>query len=71
MTDGPFTIVWETLDHRTGATQKQHEAIVATEGQAVRLWESATLYANTRPVSISPEPDWTRYTYDGHTHLNR
>ena len=35
------------------------------------MWEAATLYANTQPVSISPEPDWTRYTYDGHTPLNR
>jgi hypothetical protein len=37
----------------------------------VALWQSATLYANTRPLSIEPEPDWSRYTYDGRTPVTR
>lgn len=35
------------------------------------MWEAATLYANTLYVSISPELDWTRYTFDGYTPLSR
>ena len=58
-------------DDAPGAEWERYERSLPTEELAVRLWENATLYANTKPVSISPEPDWTRYTYDGYTPLNR
>lgn len=71
MAQGPFTVVWLGIDDAPGAEWQRYEHTVATEGQAVSLWQAACLYANTKPVSITPEPDWTRYTYDGYTPLNR
>ena len=71
MAKGPFTVVWLGIDDAPGAEWQRYEREIPTEGEAVSLWETATLYANTQPVSISPEPDWTQYTYDGHTPLNR
>lgn len=68
---GPFLVVWLGIDDAPGAEWQRYERRVPTEDRAVRLWQSCALYANTRPVSISPEPDWSRYTYDGRTPLTR
>lgn len=71
MPDGPFTVVWLGIDDLPGAEWERYERTVPSEGEAVSLWQSATLYANTRPLSIEPEPDWSRYTYDGRTPITR
>jgi hypothetical protein len=68
---GPFTVVWLGIEDAPGAEWQWYEKEVATEREAVHLWNTATLYANTRPVSIEPEPHWARYTYDGKTPLTR
>jgi hypothetical protein len=69
--DGPFTVVWLGIDDAPGAEWQRHERAVDTEREAVHLWKHAAMYANTRPVSIAPEPRWNRYTYDGRTPLTR
>jgi hypothetical protein len=66
-----FHVVWEGIDDAPGATWQQYERNVATEREAVSLWQTAHLYENTRPVSIDPEPDWSRYSYDGRTPLTK
>lgn len=68
---GPFTVVWVSIDPIPGAEWEEHTAEVATEEEAVSLWQAAVLYANMRPVSIMPEPRWNRYTYDGHSPVTR
>jgi hypothetical protein len=40
-----------------------HERL--TEREAVHHWLSARLYDNTEPVSVTPEPEWSRWTFDG------
>lgn len=71
MTDGPFTVVWEGIDVAPDATWERHERTVDHEYQAVSLWQTAKLYENTRPISITPEPDWSRYTYGGQSTVTR
>lgn len=67
--EGPFTVVWEGCDvgdpSSPDAQWEQYERTYDDERTAVHSWCNATLYENTRPVSITPEPDWSRYTYDG------
>lgn len=62
---GPFTVVWLGIDAAPGAEWQRYERTVPTEALAVRLWRNCVMYANTHPVSISPEPEWTRHTYNG------
>lgn len=71
--EGPFTVVWDGMDHLAppGTPWERRTQEVATEQEAVNLWQTAVLYANMRPVDISPEPRWNQYTYDGHTPLKR
>lgn len=68
---GPFTVVWDGIDAKPGAGWQRHEAVVETEHEAVGLWKSTYLYENLRGVSITPEPHWARYSYDGRTPLTR
>lgn len=70
MTEGPFTITWEAFpyqEHGTDVTWTRFEQTFETELSAVRHWRSLVRYANTRPLTITPEPDWSAYTSDGRT----
>lgn len=69
--EGPFTVVRDGIDARPGAEWQRHEHVVDTEHEAVHLWMAAYLYENLRAVSITPEPHWARYSYDGRTPLTR
>lgn len=69
MAEGPFTIVWEVVEqanwNKPNPPWKRCEGEFHSELDAVRHWGAMRLYANTRPVSITPEPDWSKYSYDG------
>lgn len=75
MTDGPFTVVWEGCDqddwNTPGAVWKRHERTYQDERTAVHAWLCAKQYENTRPVSITPEPDWSGYIYAGRTPVTK
>ncbi len=69
--EGPFTVVYEFIDATPGTTWQPRTVEFATEDDAVSAWGVYRLYVNTRPVSITPEPNWARYSYDGHTPLTK
>lgn len=70
--EGPFTVVWEFINPDIPRDDwHPHTRVVDTEREAVHLWGRAKFFENTRPVSIDPEPNWPRYTHDGHTPLKR
>lgn len=77
MTNGPFTIVWEAVDDPDWVKPdddewERHEQQFTSELDAVREWGSLHLYTNTRPVSITPEPDWSKYVHgDGKTPVTK
>lgn len=75
MAERPFTVVWEACNadeySNPDAEWKRYEQVFNQERDAVHQWVTAKRYANTRPVSITPEPDWERYTYDGRTPLKK
>ncbi len=67
---GPFTVVTE-YSNDGGTTWQQSVQTADQEDVAVSYWETAKRYVNTRPVSITPEPNWARYSYDGRTPLTK
>lgn len=71
MPEGPFHVVWEDTSaddwNNPDAVWHEREKSFDSELDAVRHWHAMIQYANTRPVSITPEPEWGKYTYDGHT----
>lgn len=69
--EGPFLVVWRIRDIAPGSEWRERSKEVITEREAVGLWKRAAMYENTEPVSITPEPRWNRYTYDGRTPLTR
>lgn len=69
--DGPFIMVWLGIDATPGAQWTRYDDVLMTEAEAVRAWQNACLYDNMRPVSISPEPRWNRYTFDWRTPVTR
>ena len=76
MTDGPFTIIteWALADEydKPGATWHRETRTYDTEQDAVHAWGNARLYENTRPVSITPEPNWSAYVSgDGRTPVTK
>jgi hypothetical protein len=75
VTIGPFIIVseWAPADeyNKPGGTWHRQERTYERELDAVRAWSSARRYENTRPISITPEPDWSRYSFDGKTPVTK
>jgi hypothetical protein len=75
MNDGPFTIVSESVDtddwNNPNAIWERSTRTYATEKEAVHVWGCLRRYANTRPISITPDPDWSRYSYDGRTPVTK
>lgn len=73
--EGPFTVVteWALADEydQPGARWYPHTREYDTERDAVRAWENARRFENIRPISITPEPNWSRYSYDGRTPLTK
>jgi hypothetical protein len=53
-----YHFVWR--DTETG---EEFSKDIESESDAVSGWEWATHYINTEPVSITPEPNWSAYTY--------
>lgn len=76
MTDGPFRVVteWVHADDYTNpdAKWRMHIREYDTERNAVHAWSNAQRFANTRPVSITPEPEWSKYMRgDGKTPVTK
>lgn len=76
MVDGPFHVKWEACDandwNNPDAEWMPYEKTVDDELEAVRLWGSQKSYVNTRPISITPEPDWSRHVHgDGKTPVTK
>lgn len=73
--EGPFTVVTEwalAAEYaEPGAKWYRHTREYATEWDAVGAWENAKRFENTRPISITPEPNWSRYSYDGRTSITK
>jgi hypothetical protein len=71
----PFRVVTEHCDPDNytdpDAIWTRHEEVFDTENEAVGAWESVKRYENTRPIAIYPEPDWSRYSYDGRNPLRK
>lgn len=73
---GPFTVVWEAFDDpRPGPMIGPWNRLTATypeELDAVRKWGAMKVFENTRPVSVTPEPNWSAYVRgDGKTPVTR
>lgn len=60
-----YHFVW--CDTETG---KEFSKDIESELDAVRAWGWAKSYSNTEPVSLTPEPNWSAYTY-GHGNVSR
>lgn len=76
MTDGPFRVVtrWVHADSYgdPDAKWQMQTREYDTELDAIHAWGNARMYANIEPVSITPEPEWSKYVQsDGKTPVTK
>lgn len=62
-----YTVITNGMDDMSPGWYARHVGVYATEFEAVNAWDSAQQYTNIVPLSITPEPDWSKYSFDGRT----